>query len=269
MKTLAIANQKGGVGKTTTAVNLAVYLADQYQKEILIVDLDSQGHVCTSLGLAKNAGLYGSLVEEIELNELVVEARPNLDVLPNDHSNEAVKNFVMSKSFREYMLHRWLQVNASHYDLVILDCPPGTDVLHILALVAADYLIIPSIMDHLSLDGIKGILTTVAGLNEFPGVDAPRVLGVLPTLYDRVSNETMRNLQNIITGMSGYSVLPPIPRDTKLREASAYGQAIFEYAPSCAGSIGQLVEGTSATNSAGRVGGYLHLGEILGGALWQ
>ena len=257
--TIAITNQKGGVAKTTTAVNLAQYFA-QHGQHVLLVDLDSQGHAALSLGIQPNNGLYRLLVEGQPVAQTVTPARDHLDVIANDHTAELVRLHAMQASFREYLLHTALE-NAP-YDLILLDTAPSTDVLHVSALVASDYLLIPAVMDYLPIESVTKILRTNASLGQIPNVEPPAVIGVLPTMFDRTTNETARNVQKLADVIGAGMILPPVPRDTKIREASHRGMTVWEYAPNCQGAIGYK-NGSKSQNSRGLTGGYLHLAEII------
>lgn len=258
MITLTIANQKGGVGKTTTAITLGDYFA-RAGLRTLIVDLDGQGHAARALGLEKGTGLYSLLVLGCPLPEAVTVARASLHLVANDHNAERVKSHVAGAMMREFVLAEALA--EANYDLVILDTPPSTDVLHISALVAADFLIIPSLMDDLALDGVGAILNTTRSLGRYVGVTPPVLIGVLPTMFDKTTGETQANIGRLVGSIGADAILPPVPRDTKIREASAVGQSIWEFAPMCQGAIG-YVNGSKVQNSQGRTGGYLHAAEI-------
>ncbi len=258
-RVIAIANQKGGVGKTTTAVTMSYYFAQRGQR-VLLIDLDSQGHASLSLGIPPNNGLYRLLVEKQPITQVATSARDNLDVIANDHTAELVRLHATQASFREYMLDQAL-VDAP-YDLIILDTAPSTDVLHVSALVASDFLLIPAIMDYLPIESVTKILATNASLQNIPNVVPPIVLGVLPTMFDRVTNETAQNVQRLADAIGANMILPPIPRDTKFREASHRGMTIWEYAPNSQGAIGYK-NGAKSQNSKGLTGGYLHLAEII------
>ena len=262
---IAIANQKGGVAKTTTACNLAFYFA-QHGQRVLVVDLDSQGHAALSFGIQPNNGLYRLLVEGQSIPEVVTPARENLDVITNDHTAELVRLHATQASFREYMLDQALE--DAPYDLIILDTAPSTDVLHVSALVASDYLLIPAIMDFLPIESVTKIMGTNAALQRIPNVVPPTVIGVLPTMFDRVTNETTHNVNKLAAAIGSGMILPPIPRDTKIREASHRGLTIWEYAPQTQGAVGYQ-NGAKSQNSQGLTGGYLHIAEIIGRMIEQ
>lgn len=261
MITLAIANQKGGVGKTTTVINMGWQFRMQGLR-VLLVDLDGQGHVATGLNLEKRDDLYQWLVK----GNVIQSSWAGFSVVRNDHTSELVKEHIRNANFREHVLKNALAEVADDYDLCILDTPPSTDVLHILALVAADYLIIPALMDFYALDGINYELRTLRDLKRVPGVTAPELLGILPTRFERRTNETINNLAELAEKIGSSILLPPIPEDTKMREASAAGKPIWEYDPKARSAIGIEAMGESV-NSLGRTGGYLHVCEVVLGMM--
>jgi len=250
---VAVANQKGGVGKTTTAVTLAHGLA-RLSKRVLLVDLDVQGHVAYSLGMMKTPGLYRLIVLGTPVRELLCQARPNLWILPSDKQTEAAKRTLTSMNFRERVLTNALQQVCDDYDVILIDCAPSLDVLHVAALVAADLLLVPTRLDHLAIDGVNEILRSLAEVHS-AGLGA-QFFGVLPTFYDRVTRETTEQLKALVN-VFGDKVLPPIPVDTKFREAPLYGQTIWEYAPDSHGVQGIL------SMKETRLGGYAALVERI------
>jgi len=260
-KIIAVGNQKGGVGKTTTAISLGHYFA-QRDHRILIVDLDSQGHTAIGLGENPGDGLLRFLVNQEPLSHVVTSVRENLDIITNDHTAETVKAHALQTNFREFMVGSALK-NAD-YDLIFLDMPPSTNVLHVSALVASDFILVPAIMDYLAVDGVTKILGTVYALKNFPNVVPPTILGVLPTMVERVTTETEVILSKLGDTIGSQYILPPILVDTKVREASHRGLSIWEYAPKTRAAIGYKngLERTSQ-NSMGLTGGYLHSAEIM------
>ncbi len=243
MKIIAFANQKGGVGKTTTAVTLAHGLAKQ-GKRILLIDLDPQGHAAYILGLKKTPGLYRLIVLEEPLKNLVVTARPNLDVLPGDKHTEKVKRQITLSDFRESILADILRSSA--YDVILIDMAPSMDVLHINGLVASDFVIIPTRLDALAIDGVKEILLTMGEVGQrghsFQGYS------IVPTFFDRTTRETLTQFKEIVRVFNRH-VWPPVPQDTRVREASAYGKTPWEYAPESSAVAGYL-------ENRQRIGGY-------------
>ncbi len=241
---IAIANQKGGVGKTTTAITLASAMARR-DYSVLVIDCDPQGHVAFSLGLEKGPGLYRLLVEQAPLTSVAIPARPNLDVILGDKQTEAAKRYVTTLDFRERVLVDLL--SQAPYDLIFLDLAPSLDVLHVAALVTATFVIIPTQLDALAIDGVNEILRSVAEVNR-QGYTI-RGYSILPTFFDRTTKETMVQLQELVKTFPA-NVWPPIPKDTKAREAAAYGQTIWEYNPRTPAAIGYQ------TKNDKHIGGY-------------
>jgi chromosome partitioning protein len=224
---LAVLNQKGGVGKTTTAVTLAAGLA-RSGRRVLLVDLDTQGNVADCLGLPSGGDLRRLLSPDggVPLDQAVTSGDvENLDVIRSDRSTTALKQSLAGVTLREYILADAL--SSSGYDLVLLDCAPSLDLLHFAALVAADYLLIPTRLDKLALNGVRDALQTLAGLKR---VSHCQVAGILPTFYERVTLESHAQLLHLAQTF-GRLVLPPIPQDTQYRVASRHGRTLWDYAP--------------------------------------
>ncbi len=247
MEIMAIANQKGGVGKTTTAVTLAHGLANHGIKTLL-VDLDPQGHVAECLGLKKSPGLFQLLVQEIPLQDVVVEARKNLFIVPGDKTTERVKRYLASGGQSSTKIFENALKDAP-YQVVLFDCAPSYDILHIAALVASNLLLIPTKLDHLATDGVNEILHSAAELKR-SGESKISLIAVLPTFFERVTKETSEQLR-VLADKFGKLVWPPIPDDVRAREAVAYGQTLWEYATWSA-----CVVGYERKDGTGGVGGY-------------
>ena len=229
MYTLAIVNQKGGVGKTTTAVTLAHGLA-RAGARVLLVDLDAQGNVADSLGMDKQGDLYDLLVNGGTSTRITT--RSGLRVVLSDKTTVQAKQIVMGKAFSEYALQKALGALNDGYvcDFAVLDVAPGVDVLQIGALVAADGFIIPVALDHLAVVGAADALASFASLREMQL--GGQFLGVLPTFWERTTSESHAQLV-ALAHQFGRWVWPPVPKDTKVREAPAHGQTLWEYAPDC------------------------------------
>jgi len=231
---IAVLNQKGGTGKTTSAVSLAAGLAEVGYRTLLI-DMDSQGNVGVSLGLrGEGRSLYHVLVGSCSAAEAAVNARPNLDVILGNESlaTAEMRLAQMARSREQVLTHRMRSVKT--YDYVILDCGPSISLLNQNALTYADQVLIPVSCDYLSLVGVKQILKTLKMVNDV--LRHPiTILGVLPTFYDRrnrISNEAVATLKAYFEDR----VLPPIRVNTRLKEAPSHSQSIFEYAPGSRGS---------------------------------
>ena len=243
MKVISFANQKGGVGKTTTAVTLAAGLARQEYRTLLI-DLDPQGHIAFSFGIEKSPGLYRCVVSNEPLENVAKSVRSNLDILASDKRTEHVKRYITMSDFRENVMVELLA--GSIYDVVMIDMAPSLDVLHVNGLVASDWVIIPTRLDAMAVDGVKEILLTMGEVARrgypFQGYS------ILPTFFDRTTRETLVQFQSIVKTF-GTRVWPPVPQDTRTREAPAYGKTLWEYTPSSA-----VMQGY--TNGRSRLGGY-------------
>ncbi len=250
---ITVANQKGGVGKTTTAVTLGHGLSREGRR-VLVVDLDPQGHVAFALGMKKANGLYRLLVEEEPLHKVAEEARPNLDIIACDKTGEAVGRHVTTQNYREKIVKKALKGAA--YDVIILDTPPSLGVLHVAALVASHWILIPTKLDAMAVDGVNEILRSMAEVEQ--GEDDPHKFegySILPTFFDRTTKETTIQLRELVNAF-GKIVWPPIPQDTKAREAAAYGKTLWEYSPDSPSIVGYQFNGK-------RAGGYLDLLERI------
>ncbi len=241
---ISVANQKGGVGKTTTSVNLGD-LAARSGLSVCIVDTDVQGHVGVSLDIGKVNGLFRLLVYNDPIRSVAVHARTRLDVIPSDKNTEVAKLIVAGKPFRERILSDALA--TAQYDLILIDLAPSMDILHIAALMASDYVVIPTRLDQLALDGVSELILSIKELDQQGG--HIRDYRILPTFYDRVTKESTTNLQELV-GPFGARVWPPIPQDVRAREASAFGKTLAEYAPASPAMVGYQVK------AGQRIGGY-------------
>ena len=229
---IAILNQKGGTGKTTTAVNLAAGLAER-ENEVLLIDTDAQGNVGVSLGVAGERSLYHVLVEGAEPAEVAVPVRKHLDVITSDATLAAAEIWLARQQVdaRSRVLTKRLNMMAisRRYDYVIIDCGPSLNLLNQNALSYADEVIIPVTCDYLALVGVKQVLRTIKDVERHLG-HAVRVSAVLPTFYDgrtRLAREVLETLQ----GHFKHKCLEPIRHNTRLAEAPSHKKTIFEYAP--------------------------------------
>ncbi|MCG8424664.1 MAG: ParA family protein [Proteobacteria bacterium] len=234
---IAILNQKGGTGKTTTAVNLAAGVAERGHKAILI-DTDAQGNVGVSLGIAGEKSLYHVLVEGTDPVEAAIPVRSCLDVITSDCTLAASEIWLArpNPEQRSRVLTRRLnrmQVSR-RYDYVVLDCGPSLNLLNQNALSYADEVVIPVTCDYLALVGVKQVLHTIKDIERHLH-HAVRISAVLPTFYDgrtRLAREVLGTLQ----GHFKSKCLEPIRLNTRLAEAPSHRKTIFEYAPQSHGA---------------------------------
>lgn len=244
-RVIVIANQKGGVGKTTTAVNVAHGLALRGHQTLLI-DLDSQGSAGLSLGIDPTPATYRLILSKEPLPELVARVRENLDLLTSDESLADVRDWLAVKSARDAnsalrALTSGLDGHMENYEFVIIDCGPGLDILTLNALIAGTDVMVPVSVDFLSAAGTRQHLDTLEGLREVGG--KARLHWVVPTYFDgRLirAREIMALLENAF----GELLTEPIRRNTRLAEAPHSGETIFEYDPKALGAedYGKLVE---------------------------
>ena len=232
MKRIAILNQKGGTGKTTTSVNVAAGLADAGYR-VLLIDLDAQGNVAVSLGLSARNTMFNILVEGAHPADCVLNVAPNLDAIISNTSLAQAEVKLINMRERYRVLKQRLE-SMTNYDFVVMDCAPSLSVLNQNALTYADHIIIPVSCDYLSLVGVKQVLRTLKKVNELL-LHPVDVLGVVPTFYDkrtRISQEAISTLKAYFRE----KVMPPIRVNTRLKEAPSHKQTIFEYAPKSHGA---------------------------------
>jgi chromosome partitioning protein len=228
---IALANQKGGVGKTTTAVNLGVLLARSGLR-VLLVDIDPQGNATSSLGIDKSnlsATIYDVLIDRFPVNRAAITTdRPGLSLVASTPMLAGAEVELVGLSERERRLAHALSIAQSNYDVILIDCPPSLGLLTVNALTAARYVIVPIQCEFLALEGVGQLVTTIdlvkRQLN--PPLD---IIGVLMTMYDvrtRLSANVVEEVRRYFPHRIFETV---VPRSIRLAEAPSYGQSISEY----------------------------------------
>ncbi len=240
-QTLAITNQKGGVGKTTTCVNLAASLT-RLGKRVLVIDLDPQGNATTGSGVDKHADDPTSC--ELLLGDTTVEraahrVEAGYDLVPANGDLTVAEVRLMDQERREYRLREALETAAAHYDYILIDCPPSLNLLTVNGLVAADGVMIPMQCEYYALEGLTALMRTIESIQRGPN-PALRIAGLLRTMFDP-RNRLSGDVSEQLTGHFGDRVFRTvIPRNIRLAEAPSFGQPALLYDASSRGAVAYL-----------------------------
>ena len=242
-KIIAFANQKGGVGKTTTCVNMSAYMA-LMGKKVLIVDMDYQGNTTSGLGIDKNEEIktiYDALSGNIDITEAIHKTEINgLDILPANQDLAGAEVELVYTKERENVLKKILNKLKNSYDYITLDCSPSLGLLTVNALTAADSVIIPIQCEFFALEGLSQLMNTIRLVKKTNLNPNLKVEGVVLTMRDSRSN-LGRQVAEEIGKFFGSSVFnTTIPRNVRLAEAPSYGKPIYLYDKTCSGSIAYL-----------------------------
>jgi chromosome partitioning protein len=241
-KIIAIANQKGGVGKTTTTINLAASLG-VLEKKILLIDADPQANASSGLGINVEEvkhGTYQVLEHTISAKDAVLKtASPNLDIIPAHIDLVAIEIELIDKQEREYMLKKALADLKNEYDYILIDCAPSLGLITLNSLVAADSVIIPIQCEYFALEGLGKLLNTIKSIQNIhnPKLD---IEGLLLTMFDsrlRLSNQVVEEVRKHFSSMVFDTI---IRRNTRLGEAPSYGESIIAYDATSKGAINYL-----------------------------
>ncbi|MCK5726207.1 MAG: ParA family protein [Thiotrichaceae bacterium] len=241
-KIIAIANQKGGVGKTTTSVNLAASLA-VVKKTVLIIDMDPQGNATTGMGLDKHDQeiLISEVLLEGTAAEKAIQKIPdiNVDMLAGGPCLTDVEIGLMREDNREYRLREALSAIKDQYDYIIIDCPPSLSMLTVNSLVAADSVIIPMQCEYYALEGLSALIGSIETIKEASNPSL-EVIGLLRTMYDPRSN-LARDVSNQLTEYFGKKLYSTsIPRNIRLAEAPSHGIPVLFYDKRSRGALAYL-----------------------------
>ncbi|HSP41002.1 MAG TPA: AAA family ATPase [Gillisia sp.] len=230
-KIIAIANQKGGVGKTTTSVNLAASLG-VLEKKVLLIDADPQANATSGLGIDVEKvefGTYQLLEHSVKANEAIMKtSSPNLDIIPSHIDLVAIEIELVDKDEREYMLKQAITHLKDEYDYILIDCAPSLGLLTLNALTAADSVIIPIQCEYFALEGLGKLLNTIKSVQKIHNKNLD-IEGLLLTMYDsrlRLSNQVVEEVQKHFNEMVFSTI---IQRNVRLSEAPSYGESIINY----------------------------------------
>ncbi len=241
-KVIAIANQKGGVGKTTTAINLSSCIA-YLGKKVLLIDVDAQGNTTSGIGIEKdtrNDSVYDVLINNVDIREVAVETcQERLYICPASIALAGAEIEMVSMISRETILRDAIEEVRDEYDYIIIDCPPSLGLVTVNALTAADSVLVPIQCEFYALEGLSQLMNTISlvrkRLNRKLEID-----GLVLTMFDSRTNLSVQIVEEIKTHFGNHVYKTLIPRNVRLSEAPSYGLPIIIYDPKCAGAASYL-----------------------------
>ena len=232
------ANQKGGVGKTTTAVNVAANLAVR-EKKVLLVDVDPQANASSSLGVARDASIYSiyhALIEDVPIDQIVMlTKRLHLDLVPSSATLAGAEVELVGAENREHLLANVLAPIASRYDYIFIDSPPSLGLLTVNALVAADAVIIPIQCEYLALEGLSQLLHTIQLVQQSLNPRL-RIGGLAMTMYDSRTHLALQVVEEVAKHFPDLIFRSIIPRSVRIAEAPSYGEPLISFDPKSRGA---------------------------------
>ena len=242
-KIFAIANQKGGVGKTTSAINLSTALAAMGLK-VLLVDLDPQGNTSTGLGIEgirKNKNIYNVIINAVNIEESIVKSEiRNLDIIPSNINLAAAEIELYDSDYKEAKLNMHINSIKDKYDFIIIDCPPSLGLLTINALASADSIIIPLQCEFFALEGLSHLLNTLKLIQKSINPKLA-IEGILLTMVDRRNRLALQVEEDVRNNFGNLVYKTTIPRNVKLSEAPSHGLPALIYDNKCLGSISYMM----------------------------
>ena len=237
-RVIAIANQKGGVGKTTTAINLSAALAAK-NKKVLVIDTDPQGNTTSGFGIEKNEldnTIYELILSECSIKECIINnVIPDVSVIPSNVNLAAAEIELIGIDRKEFILKREVEWVKDSYDFIIIDCPPSLNMLTINAMTTADTVLVPIQCEYYALEGLSQLIHTVNLVKERLNPDL-KMEGVVFTMYDSRTNLSMQVVENVKENLNQRIYNTLIPRNIRLAEAPSHGMPISTYDAKSAGA---------------------------------
>ena len=235
---IAIANQKGGVGKTTTSTNLSACLAE-LNKKVLLIDIDPQGNATSGVGVDKNNlenTVYEMIIGECELKDCLIEnVLDNLDLLPSNVNLSGAEIDLIGVDAREYILKKQIDEVKDKYDFIIIDCPPSLSMLTVNAMTTADTVLVPIQCEYYALEGLSQLIHTINLVKSRLNPDL-EIEGVVFTMYDARTNLSLEVVENVKANLKQNVYKTIIPRNIRLAEAPSHGMPINLYDSKSAGA---------------------------------